>query len=460
MANEVIDFNAARDALKKAERAQAREQKQKAATEHEWEERLLFDDKGSFDRHAGANVTAVLTEHAEWRDAFYFDAFGGRIMIGRDCPAGKAGDEWTDTHDKLVSDWLQLSKYNLRPSKSDVCDSVNAVARSREVHPIRAYLSGLAWDGKPRVDLFATTYLGARASDDDQREVQYLAKVSSILLLGPVARVMRPGCMLKTVAILEGPQDLGKSRAIRALCPRDEWFSDSEIPYGSKDAFQGLRGKWLIELAEIDKDLKGRASASTIKAFISSPSDYFRDPFGRRFADNPRQGAFIGSTNQTEYLTDETGGSRWLPFTCGPPDVDGIVRDRDQLWAEAFHRFNAGECWWLDNAELLPFARDEQSARYAADVWTERVKRILTESEAPSVAFDADMRNRPEAGVTTEWILAQIGIRTADQGTAEQMRVAKIMTSLGWTHTRKRVRERERGVDRVRVWVPPLAVPT
>lgn len=445
---DVIDMKAAQKALKKIQQAADRESNKAKLVG--WEETLLLDDKGNPDRHAGANVTTILSEHDDWRDAFYFDSFAGRIVIARDCPAGKAGEEWNDTHDKLTGDWLQRPKYKLRPSKADVADSVNVVARSRAVHPVRAHLEALKWDGRHRVNLFAAKYLGARPGKGEGERMRYLAKISAILLLGPVARVMRPGCLLKTVVILEGPQDLGKSRAIRALCPRDEWFSDSEIPYGSKDAYQGLRGKWLIELAEIDKDLKGRASASTIKAFISSPSDYFRDPFGRRFADNPRQGAFIGSTNQSEYLTDETGGSRFLPFECGRPDVDAIERDRDQLWAEAYHRFLEGEQWWLDDADVLSFARGEQAARYAADVWTERVKAILAEADAPSLALDADVRNRPEDGVTTEWILSQLGIRTADQGTGEQMRVAKIMTAMGWTHRRKRVR----GGERVRVWEP------
>lgn len=442
--SELIDFNAAKKALRKAEQAAAREKAVASLVEHGWENDLLLDAKGRVDSRAGRNVTLILTHHEEWASAIYFDSFGGRVVIAKDCPAGRAGEEWTDLGDKLTSDWLEASKYSLRPSKTIVVDSINAVARLREVHPVRAYLEGLTWDGRPRVNLFAAKYLGARPGKGEGRKALYLSKVSSILFLGPVARVMRPGCLLKTVPILEGPQDLGKSRAIRALCPREAWFSDSEIPYGSKDAYQGLRGKWLIELAEIDKDLRGRASASTIKAFISSPSDYYRDSFGRRFADNKRQGAFVGSTNHSEYLTDETGGSRWLPFACGRPDVDAIERDRDQLWAEAFHRFQAGETWWLDDGDVLAFARNEQAARYSEDVWTARIVEVLETGRSPSALSD---RQIPDRGVTTDWILKQLGVPTAEQGRAEQMRVSQIMTSLGWSLAR-RMRDRER----LRVW--------
>jgi putative DNA primase/helicase len=433
-------------------RAMAQVEKNTApANEWDWEALLVRDKKKNFDAASGLNVTTVLTHHPVWKDAFRFDSFGGKIVIEQDCPAGKAGEDWTDVRDKLTSDWLEGSKYRLRPSKATVLDSVNLVAHEREFHPIRTYLQSLEWDGVPRVDLFAARYLGARShlgTRPRSVKAHYLAKVSAILLLGPVARVMRPGCMLKTVAILEGPQDLGKSRAIRALCPRESWFSDSEIQYGSKDAYQGLRGKWLIELAEIDKELRGRHSASTIKAFISSPSDYYRDSYGRRFADNPRQGAFIGSTNQTEYLTDETGGCRWLPFMCGRPDVAAIGRDRDQLWAEAYARFSNGERWWLEDGAVLAFARTEQADRYAADVWTERIKELVSGSFVVHTNEFLPVRNEktPEA-ITTPWLLEHLGIETKHQGTSEQMRVSKIMTALGYSHRRRRV-----AGERSRVW--------
>ncbi len=438
--NNVVQFDvaAAKAIVRKAEKGQLAERARKELISEEWESSLLFDEKGGFDKRCGANVTTVLMHHETWKNAIRFDVFAGRLTLAEDCPAGAKGEELADHHDKRVSDWLEASKYGLRPSKGVVIDSINAVARMREIHPVRDYLAALVWDGKPRVNLFAAKYLNARPGKGDGQKVRYLAQVSAILLIGPVARVMRPGCMLKTVPILEGAQDLGKSRAIRALCPREEWFSDSEIPYGSKDSFQGLRGKWLIELAEVDKDLRGRASAAQIKAFISSPSDYYRDPFGRRFADNPRQGAFIGSTNHREYLNDETGGARFLPFKCGRPDVNMITRDRDQLWAEAFHRFTSGEKWWIEDAAITGVARKEQADRYAGDSWESKVQSLLE-----------GQGNPPEEGITTQWILGELGFHISLQGVPEQMRVARILTSLGWTQER-----RQKDGKRLRIWVP------
>ena len=44
-------------------------------------------------------------------------------------------------------------------------------------------------------------------------------------------------------------------------------------------------------------------------------------------------------------------------------DLDGLERGRDQLWAEAVHRFKAGEPWWLETPALEALATAEQAAR-------------------------------------------------------------------------------------------------
>ena len=54
-------------------------------------------------------------------------------------------------------------------------------------------------------------------------------------------------------------------------------------------------------------------------------------------------------------------------MTCGCIDVETLARDRDQLWAEAKARFEAGSVWWLDTAELIQLASDQQVDRYEGD---------------------------------------------------------------------------------------------
>ncbi len=53
--------------------------------------------------------------------------------------------------------------------------------------------------------------------------------------------------------------------------------------------------------------------------------------------------------------------------------MDALVRDRDQLWAEAMARFNGGCVWWLDTAEFVQMASEEQTERYEGDPWEEAI---------------------------------------------------------------------------------------
>ena len=70
------------------------------------------------------------------------------------------------------------------------------------------------------------------------------------------------------------------------------------------------------------------------------------------------------------YLKDPTGARRFWPAECAAEtDLEGLKRDRDQLWAEAVHRYKAGMPWWLETPELEALATAEQEARRARDDW-------------------------------------------------------------------------------------------
>jgi predicted P-loop ATPase len=234
--------------------------------------------------------------------------------------------EWTDHEDRLAAEWLQ--RQGILVSVDVAGQAVQTAARDHPFHPVRTYLNGLQWDGVERVDRWLSTYLGA----DD---TEYSRAVGSRWLISAVARIFRPGAKADCCLILEGPQGIRKSTALRTIA--GEYFTDELADLGSKDAAMQTRGVWIIELSELDN--LSHAEVARIKAFMSRTTDRFRPPYGMRLVESPRQCVFAGTVNHGTYLRDETGGRRFWPVVCGCIDIDTLARDRDQLWAETKIRF-------------------------------------------------------------------------------------------------------------------------
>ncbi len=314
---------------------------------------------------AGKSTAAICTNALnDCKIPIALNEFSGRTMIMAKMPWDHGEvfypREWTDrdTHGCKIL----LEATFITPSKETVLDSVNFIADRNKFHPVRDYLNSLRWDGITRLPWLASRYFGAE-------HTPYAEWIGTKFMISAVARIMRPGCKVDTMIILEGAQGTGKSSALRTIAG-DEWFTDQMPDFSTKDASIQLHGKWLIEIAELDA--MRRTEQRTVKQYASRQVDTYRPPYGKATIDVPRQCVFSASTNEEEYIDDHTGGRRFWPVTCGTVDVEAIRQHRDQLWAEAVTRYRNGEPWWLDpDQERL--AQDEQDGRRQRDAWEELI---------------------------------------------------------------------------------------
>lgn len=348
------------------------------------------------------NAVRVLERHREWRDRVWFDEFTGRVMFRT---TEGAIEEWNDAATLRLTLFLQRTVGIGKITPATVDAAVAVVAHANRRNCVQEWMRNLHWDGRPRVgDLFSIGF-GAATSD-------YVTAVSTNFMISMVARASSPGAKVDNMVVLEGAQGVGKSSGLRALAG-DAYFAEASEAAHSKDFAGALKGKLLFEISELDAF--NRADSTTIKRIISCQTDRYRAPYGRRAEDHPRTCIFAGTTNRGDWQKDETGGRRFWPIACSAVNVEWITTNRDQLFAEAVALFDRGHNWWIVPVDD---ARREQDARREIDEWEVPIRRYLERARETQVAAVL------EHG---------LGILPEHWTKAAQMRVAAILTGMGWT---------------------------
>ncbi len=298
-----------------------------------------------------SNVYQILAHHPAWKGVLAYDEMS-LCTVKRKSPPfdeGRVG-EWDAQDDSRAAMWLSRA-HGFTPSSALIAEAVEVLARANAWHPVREYLRSLKWDGEKRLNGWLTKYLGVKLTP-------YSARISAWWLMGAVKRVLVPGSKFDYCLVLCGPQGKGKSTVFEIL--GGEWFGDTELDLASKDAMSGLRGKLIYEFPELGA--LARSEERRQKSFLSRRTDEYRPVYGRREIKAPRQVIFGGSTNEHEWNKDPTGGRRFWPADCLIDQIDhaGLRLVRDQLFAEAFARVNAGERYWPTAEEQRKMFDEEQ----------------------------------------------------------------------------------------------------
>jgi predicted P-loop ATPase len=333
-----------------------------------------------------ANILRLIAQSAEWDGIFAYNEFTDEFMLMRPVLGTRTPRARFKPRQLKDSDFIRVQTWFQRKgfphlSKQIVIDAVLSEAEQNVISPVRNFLEDIekqvGWSPEThekRLHLLCEEYLGAVADEKvPGSHRDYLKEVSRRFMVAAVARAMQPGCKVDSMLVLEGTQGAGKSTAIRILAG-DEWFSDSLPNVGTKDASDHVRGKWFIEIGELAA--MGRAEIEANKAFISRQEERYRRPYDRSETRYKRRCVFVGTTNQDNYLRDETGNRRFWPVRVGKVDLATLKRDRELLWAEAIYWYRQGKPWHMTR-EVTGLAEAAQLSRVSEDIWQAELERSL-----------------------------------------------------------------------------------
>ena len=391
--------------------------------DQEWFKRLVWGDHGL--KPMVHNAMIVLEEHPVWKGVLGYDMFQKRLVKRKPTAYGGVAGQMRDPDEIEIAAWFgRKDTFSAAFTTAVAREACIAVAERHPFHPVKLYLESLKWDQSERLPTFFTDFFDIKNQD-------VVARAFALnFFISAVARIYQPGCKADCMLVLEGPQGARKSTLARLLAG-DGAFADIGIPPSEKDFYQAIQGKWIVELSELASF--GKADASHIKRALSVEVDTFRPSYGRNTENYPRECVFFGTVNNSDWNRDETGGRRYMPLWVDAIDIEAIRPIRDQLWAEAVHRYKAGEKWW----ELPPEAKEAQESRYVEDPWAEHIIRWL-EGKAPSHRYASEIPAPIETTTVTEILGRALDVDFKKQDRAMQTRVGAFLTRLGWQRRDKR----------------------
>lgn len=315
-------------------------------------------------------------------------------------------------------------------NKDDVREAVRLVGRENAFDSAKQWISGLVWDGVPRVERLLADYFGAA-------DTAYAAAVSRYWMTGHAARILDPGHQCDMVPILVSPEGRYKSTALAALVPRPEMFIEVDLEHKDDDLARRMRGAMLGEIAEL-RGLQGR-SAEANKAWVTRRFENWVPKYVESAVRHYRRLIFVGTTNEPEFLNGTTGERRWLPIEVGGADRDAIERDRDQIWAEAREMYlETGEVWWRDAYELGPA---ERVAFQLHDIWEAPVERwVAQQEEMQNTGVEGELveGEQPLEFTIEEVVFGALGLSAEKCGLREMHRIGRVLRSCGFERIRTR----------------------
>ena len=286
-----------------------------------------------------------------------FNELSGRAEVHNVIIDGKPQTKrWSDADEAASERYMETAYELYSPQKHE--RALRLLFEERKYNPIRDVIDNVKWDGEERCEAFLSKW--ALVEDSD-----YTREVSRLIFAGGINRLYAPGTKFDDVVILIGTkQGEGKSTLVRWLAVKDEWYGEVTL-FDGQQAIEQLQGKWICEISELLALTKTKEQEAA-KAYITRAVDSYRKPWDKNVTDLPRRCIFIGTSNNSNPLSDKSGNRRYYPVEVRCEGYDLYDHEEEirayilQCWAEAREKYLAGKMPNFANRKLLSVYREKQ----------------------------------------------------------------------------------------------------
>jgi predicted P-loop ATPase len=283
----------------------------------------------------------------------------------------------------------------------------SVVAQDNPYHAVRSYLQSLTAADNPE-PILSALYQALGVTNRLHR--LYVRR----WLISAVARAMSPGCKADCALVLQGKQGIGKTTFFSSLF--GDFFQTLGEHKSDVDQLLATTRSWCVEWGEIENAFSKKAVAA-IKSFMTIQKDTYRRPYASEPDTYPRHFVICGTTNQSEFLTDNTGNRRFWVVNLEQRVYTATIEDmRDDVWSAALALFLSGERWHLEGEEADKAAED--TAQYEQEnPWTERIATYMAHHNPCTLAdlmenglgYDTSRLNDKKAQGEVSAILRKLG---------------------------------------------------
>lgn len=411
----------------------------------------------------GPNITQIMQNDPRLRDSFEFNSFMEKMVSRKPirtklsfCPVYPIDDTINGTmiedhHLFPVKALLQTENgpgklgFGLKTvTQDDLYGAAEMTSRLNTFNPVVEFLESGLHDGLARMGTFFIDYCGCP-------DTPYFRAVSRLFLLGAVARAFEPGHKFDFAPILSGGQGKGKTTLIKILAK--SWYGELKADFSNENKLiESMFNAWIMELPELSAITRSRVEDA--KAFISGTTSMTRLAFGRLAKLFKKKCVFIGSTNDDEYLVDNTGNRRFWPIPVQVEMIDTLklAKNVDQIWWEATAMFKAmreaqprGDLpLFLTGAALAEAESLQETARMTTEVdgYAEHLAPFLNKLVVPDEYDDfqeADVgRKNPRKGPSHRHAVSvfecwKFGLEMGNKHTkADSNAIGQALRLLGW----------------------------